>query len=75
MKEFDIEKLQRKNIYTVPENVFENIQGKVLSGLNEFDLEDLERKNIYTVSEGMYDEVQNHVINKVISRKQAPTEI
>lgn len=72
MKEFDIEKLERKNIYTVPENLFENIQGKVLSGLNEFDLEKLERKNIYTVSENMYDDVQNHVINKVISRRQAP---
>ncbi|MEA1849971.1 hypothetical protein U9K52_13705 [Chryseobacterium sp. MHB01] len=72
MKEFDIEKLERKNIYTVPENLFENIQGKVLSGLNDFDLEKLERKNIYTVSENMYDDVQNHVINKVISRKQAP---
>lgn len=72
MKEFDIEKLERKNIYTVPENLFENIQGSVLSGLNEFDLEQLERKNIYTVSESMYDDVQNHVINKVILRKQAP---
>jgi len=72
MKDFDIEKLERKNIYTVPENLFENIQGKVLSGLDEFDLEKMERKNIYTVSESMYDDVQNHVINKVISRRQAP---
>ncbi len=72
MKEFDIEKLERKNIYTVPENLFENIQGSILSGLNEFDLEGLERKNIYTVSESMYDDIQNHVINKVILRKQAP---
>ncbi len=72
MKEFDIEKLERKNIYTVPENLFENIQGKVLSGLNDFDLEKLEHKNIYTVSENMYDDVQNYVINKVISRRQAP---
>lgn len=72
MKEFDIEKLERKNIYTVPENLFENIQGKVISGLNEFDLEKLERKNIYTVSESMYEDVQNHVISKVILRKQAP---
>lgn len=72
MKEFDIEKLERKNIYTVPENCFDNIQEKVLSGLNEFDLEQLERKNIYTVSESLYVDVQNHVINKVILRKQAP---
>ncbi len=72
MKEFDIEKLERKNIYTVPENLFENIQESVLSGLDEFDLEKLERKNIYTVSENMYDDVQNHVISKIIPRKQAP---
>ncbi|MFN4363009.1 hypothetical protein [Chryseobacterium hispalense] len=72
MKEFDIEKLERKNIYTVPENLFENVQGSVLSGLNEFDLETLERKNIYAVSENMYEDVQTHVINKVILRKQAP---
>jgi hypothetical protein len=26
MKEFDLEKLERKNIYKVPENLFENIQ-------------------------------------------------
>ncbi|MCE3075131.1 hypothetical protein [Chryseobacterium gwangjuense] len=31
MKEFDIEKLERKNIYTVPENLFENIQEKVMN--------------------------------------------
>lgn len=72
MKEFDIEKLERKNIYTVPENLFENIQGSVLNGLDESDLEKLERKNIYTVSENMYDNVQDHVIRKVISRKQTP---
>lgn len=72
MKEFDIEKLERKNIYTVPENLFENIQESVLNGLDEFDLEKLERKNIYTVSESMYDDVQNHVISKIIPRKQAP---
>lgn len=72
MKEFDIENLERKNIYTVPENLFENIQESVLSGLDEFDLEKLERKNIYPVSESMYDDVQNHVINKIIPRKQAP---
>lgn len=31
MKEFDIEKLERKNIYTVPDNLFENIQEKVMN--------------------------------------------
>lgn len=31
MKEFDIEKLERKNIYKVPDNLFENIQGRVMN--------------------------------------------
>lgn len=30
MKDFDIEKLERKNIYRVPDNFFENIQEKVM---------------------------------------------
>lgn len=33
MKEFDIEKLERKNIYTVPENLFENIQERVMNDI------------------------------------------
>lgn len=33
MKEFDIEKLERKNIYTAPENLFENIQEKVMNDI------------------------------------------
>ncbi|MDW9381271.1 hypothetical protein [Chryseobacterium sp. JV558] len=33
MKEFDIEKLERKNIYTVPDNMFENIQEKVMNDI------------------------------------------
>lgn len=72
MKEFDIEKLERKNIYTVPENMFEKLQGRVLSGLNDFDLEKLERKNIYAVSDNLYENVQSHVINKVLPVKKAP---
>lgn len=31
MKEFDLEKLERKNIYKVPDNLFENIQEKVMN--------------------------------------------
>ncbi|REC80557.1 hypothetical protein DRF60_02310 [Chryseobacterium elymi] len=31
MKEFDIEKLERKNIYKVPDHLFENIQNNVMS--------------------------------------------
>ena len=33
MKEFDIEKLERKNIYTVPDNMFENIQENVMNDI------------------------------------------
>jgi hypothetical protein len=33
MKEFDIEKLERKNIYTMPDNVFENIQENVMNDI------------------------------------------
>ena len=47
MKDFDLDKLERKNIYKLPENIFENIQDKVLSEMKGFDLEKLERKNIY----------------------------
>ncbi|PWN68664.1 hypothetical protein C1631_018485 [Chryseobacterium phosphatilyticum] len=33
MKEFNIEKLERKNIYTVPDNLFDNIQDKVMNDI------------------------------------------
>ncbi|WEK68816.1 MAG: hypothetical protein P0Y62_13280 [Candidatus Chryseobacterium colombiense] len=72
MKDFDLEKLERKNIYKVPENLFENIQGKVLSGFNDFDLEQMERKNIYTISENMFAEIQENVLNNVLPAKKAP---
>ncbi|WP_228408098.1 MULTISPECIES: hypothetical protein [unclassified Chryseobacterium] len=72
MKDFDLEKLERKNIYKVPENLFENIQGKVLSGMNDFDLEQLERKNIYTVPEKLFETVQDNVVKRVLPVKKAP---
>ncbi|WBV59267.1 hypothetical protein PFY12_09370 [Chryseobacterium camelliae] len=72
MKDFDLEKLERKNIYKVPENLFENIQGKVLYGLNDFDLEKLERKNIYTVPENLFENIQENVLNNVLPAKKAP---
>jgi len=72
MKDFDLEKLERKNIYKVPENLFENIQGKVLSGFNDFDLETIERKNIYTIPENLFDNVQENVLNHVLPAKKAP---
>ncbi|MGO4708151.1 hypothetical protein AB4Y90_03320 [Chryseobacterium sp. 2TAF14] len=65
MKNFDLDNLERKNIYKVPENMFENIQEKVLSGVKDFDLDNLERKNIYKVSETMFETVQERVLNKV----------
>lgn len=33
MKEFDLEKLERKNIYTVPDRLFENIQENVMNDI------------------------------------------
>lgn len=72
MKDFDLEKLQRKNIYKVPDNLFENIQGKVLSGINDFDLEKLERKNIYTVPADLFETVQANVMKSRVPAKKAP---
>lgn len=72
MKDFDLEKLERKNIYKVPENLFENIQGNVLSGINDFDLEQLERKNIYTVPENIFETVQDNVVKSILPAKKAP---
>ncbi|MFC5875029.1 hypothetical protein SAMN05443633_11643 [Chryseobacterium arachidis] len=72
MKDFDLEKLERRNIYKVPDNLFENIQGRVLSGMNDFDLEKLERKNIYTIPENLFETVQENVMNKVLPAKKAP---
>jgi len=63
MKDFDLEKLERKNIYKIPENMFENIQQKVLSDMNGFDLEKLERKNIYRIPENMFENIQERVLS------------
>ncbi len=72
MKDFDLEKLERKNIYRIPENMFENIQEKVLSDMNSFDLEKLERKNIYKTPEKMFEKIQDTVIMGIKSDKKAP---
>lgn len=72
MEEFNIEKLERKNIYTVPDDLFENIRGKVLGGVSSFDLETLERKNIYTVSEKVFENVQKNVTATLFPEKKAP---
>lgn len=65
MKNFDLDNLERKNIYKVPENIFENIQEKVLSGVKDFDLDNLERKNIYKTPENLFQTVQDRVFSEV----------
>jgi len=73
MEEFNIEKTERKNIYTVPDGLFETIQEKVLGRVSvSFDLDTLERKNIYTVSDSVYENVQEHVAGTLFPRKKAP---
>lgn len=65
MKDFDIEKLDKQNIYSVPDNLFQNIQNRVLAEANDFDVEKLERKNIYHISDGLFENIQNNVIADV----------
>lgn len=72
MKDFDLDKLERKNIYKLPENIFENIQDKVLSDMKEFDLEKLERKNIYKISDHLFENVQENVMSEVSAKRKAP---
>lgn len=72
MKDFDLDKLERKNIYQVPDNIFKDIQDRVLSEMSDFDLEKLERKNIYQIPENLFENVQNKVINEIKEDKKAP---
>jgi len=65
MKDFDLDKLERKNIYKVPENMFENIQDRVLGQVNDFDLDNLERKNIYQVHDHIFEDIQKNVMERV----------
>lgn len=65
MKDFDLDKLERKNIYKVPENMFENIQDRVLGKVNDFDLDNLERKNIYQVHDHIFENIQKNVMERV----------
>jgi hypothetical protein len=67
MENFDLDNLERKNIYKVPENLFESIQENVLGGVKDFDLEKLERKNIYKVPENMFETIQDRVLSGVQS--------
>lgn len=72
MKDFDLEKLERKNIYKMPDNMFESIQDRVLSEVKDFDLEKLERKNIYKVPENMFENIQDKVLSEIKADKKAP---
>lgn len=72
MKDFDLDKLERKNIYKLPENMFENIQDKVLSEMKGFDLEKLERKNIYKISDHLFENVQENVMSELSAKRKAP---
>ncbi|WP_312075099.1 hypothetical protein [Chryseobacterium sp.] len=65
MKDFDLENLERKNIFKTEDNLFQNIQDKVLAEVNDFDLEKLERKNIYKVQETLFETIQNRVMAEV----------
>lgn len=65
MKNFDLDNLERRNIYKVPENLFESIQENVLGVVKDFDLEKLERKNIYKVPENMFKTIQGRVLSGV----------
>lgn len=72
MKDFNLDNLERKNIYKVPENMFDDIQEKVLSGVKDFDLDKLERKNIYKVQQDLFSTVQNNVLNEISGKKKTP---
>jgi len=72
MKNFDLDNLERKNIYKVADNLFENIQERVLSGAKTFDLDNLERKNIYTIPENLFETVQGNVLQTIKAEKKAP---
>ncbi|MGE6395668.1 hypothetical protein [Chryseobacterium scophthalmum] len=72
MKDFDLEKLERQNIYKMPDNMFESIQNRVLSEVNDFDLEKLERKNIYKVPENMFENIQDKVMSEIKAERKAP---
>ena len=73
MKDFDLDKLERKNIYSVSDTLFDDVQNKVLGKVNPFSVEDLERKNIYKVPEDLFLEVQNNVLNEIkVEKKKAP---
>lgn len=72
MKDFNLEKLERKNIYKMPDNMFESIQNRVLSEVNDFDLEKLERKNIYKVPENMFENIQDRVMSEIKAERKAP---
>ncbi|WP_231433703.1 MULTISPECIES: hypothetical protein [unclassified Chryseobacterium] len=72
VKDFDLEELERTNIYAVPENLFENIQNSVMAKVEGFDIEKLDRKNIYSVSENVFETVQIRVLAEVQADQKTP---
>lgn len=72
MKDFDLDNLERKNIYTVSDDMFENIQAKVLGNTYGLDIDQLERKNIYTHPENLYNNIQKNVLDGIKEEKKAP---
>ena len=70
MKDFDLDSLERKNIYNIPDNLFENIQEKVMQKVDMLDIEKLDRKNIYKVSENLFEEVQQNVLKEIEPNKK-----
>ena len=65
MGNFDLDNLQRKNIFKIPENTFDEVQKKVLNEINRFDVDKLERKNIFKTSENMFENIQQNVMREI----------
>ncbi|WP_407406121.1 hypothetical protein [Chryseobacterium sp.] len=73
MKDFDLDNLERKNIFKVSDDMFENIQAKVLdNNSSSLDIDCIERKNIYKKSHNLFEEIQNNVLKEIKVEKKAP---
>lgn len=73
MKDFDLDNLERKNIFKVSDDMFNHIQAKVLeSNASNIDIDTLERKNLYTTPDHLFDTIQNNVLSEIKVEKKAP---
>lgn len=73
MKDFDLNNLERKNIFKVSDDMFDHIQAKVLASNNsDLDIDKLERKNIYTTPDHLFDTMQSNVLSEIKVKKKAP---